>query len=69
MSEATDNANVLVRPPIALLLAIVAGLGLDWLYPLPFISAGFPHTWAGAALFMLGLAPVVSAHNPSLPFV
>jgi len=61
MSEAPDHANTLVRPPIALVLAFVAGLALDWLYPLPFVPASLPHAWVGAGVFALGLALVVWA--------
>lgn len=61
MSEAPDHANTLVRPPVALLLAFVAGLGLDWLYPLPFVPAGLPYAWVGAGVFALGLALVAWA--------
>ena len=56
MSDATDNANALIRPPIALLLAFAAGLGLNWFYPLPFVPAGALHVWIGAAVFAVGLA-------------
>ena len=51
----------LFRPPIALLAAFVAGLGLDWLYPLPFVPASLPHAWVGAGVFALGLALFVWA--------
>jgi protein-S-isoprenylcysteine O-methyltransferase Ste14 len=61
MSEAPDHANTLVRPPIALLLAFVAGLVFDWLYPLPFVPADRPDAWVGAGVFALGLALVVWA--------
>jgi len=61
MSETPDHANTLVRPPIALLLALLAGLTLDWLHPLPFAPAGLPHAWAGAGIFVIGLAIVVWA--------
>jgi protein-S-isoprenylcysteine O-methyltransferase Ste14 len=61
MSESPDHANTLVRPPIALLLAFVAGLALDWLHPLPFVPTGLPHAWVGAGVFVLGLALVVWA--------
>ena len=56
MNDATDNANTLIRPPIALLLALAAGLALNWFYPLPFVPAGALHVWIGAAIFALGLA-------------
>jgi protein-S-isoprenylcysteine O-methyltransferase Ste14 len=61
MSQSPDHANTLVRPPIALLLAFVAGLALDWLHPLPFVPTGLPHAWVGAGVFVLGLALVVWA--------
>jgi protein-S-isoprenylcysteine O-methyltransferase Ste14 len=51
-----DNANVIIRPPIAFALAFAAGLGLDWLYPLPFVPASVPHVWVGVALFTAGFA-------------
>ncbi len=58
---ATDSPNAVVRPPIAWALAIVVGLGLDWIYPLPFIPASVPAAWIGAAIFVLGLALAISA--------
>jgi protein-S-isoprenylcysteine O-methyltransferase Ste14 len=43
-----------------LALALVAGLALDWLYPLPFVPfAG--RGWIGGALFAIGLAVVAWA--------
>ncbi len=56
-----DNAGVLIRPPIALALAIAAGLALDWLYRLPWLPADLPAGWIGAALFAAGLALVIWA--------
>jgi protein-S-isoprenylcysteine O-methyltransferase Ste14 len=58
---APDNANAAVRPPIAWALAILAGLGLDWVYPLPFLPASVPAAWVGAAIFALGLALAIAA--------
>jgi protein-S-isoprenylcysteine O-methyltransferase Ste14 len=58
---ADDNANVIIHPPIALALAFVAGLGVDWIYPLPFVPSGVPHAWVGVGLFVLGLALLVWA--------
>src|SRR5262245_3457563 len=51
----SDNANVLIRPPIALGLAAAGALVATWLYPLPFLPAFVPTGWAGTALFALGL--------------
>jgi protein-S-isoprenylcysteine O-methyltransferase Ste14 len=53
--EGRDNANVLIRPPIALALAVAGALAATWLYPLPFVPAAIPAGWLGAALFALGL--------------
>jgi protein-S-isoprenylcysteine O-methyltransferase Ste14 len=61
MTEAPDHANTLVRPPVALLSAFLAGLAGDWLYPLPFVPGRLPHAWAGGGAFVLGLALVVWA--------
>jgi protein-S-isoprenylcysteine O-methyltransferase Ste14 len=56
MTETNDNSNAIVRPPIALALAFVAGLIANWLYPLPFVPQNFPSGWIGAAVFAAGLA-------------
>src|SRR5262245_27014371 len=52
----TDTANVIIRPPIAWALAIIAGILLDWLIPLPFITKILPPVWPGALVFLLALA-------------
>jgi len=52
----TDTANVIVRPPLALLAALLVGLALDWLYPLKFLPAGFPKAWVGGLVFAAGFA-------------
>jgi protein-S-isoprenylcysteine O-methyltransferase Ste14 len=56
MSETTDNANAIIRPPIAWALAVFVGLGVDRLYPLPFIPASFPGTWIGAGVVAASVA-------------
>ena len=45
MSETADTSNVIIQPPIAWALAIVAGFGVGWLYPLQFVPAFIPHDW------------------------
>jgi hypothetical protein len=41
MADTADTANVIVRPPIAWALAVLAGLALNWFMPLPFfLQAG-----------------------------
>ena len=54
--DGSDNANVLIRPPIALALAVAGGLAAVWLFPLPFLPAVVPAGWMGAALLALGFA-------------
>jgi protein-S-isoprenylcysteine O-methyltransferase Ste14 len=61
MSDPKDNANVLIHPPIAWALAFLIGLGLDWIYPLPFVPASIPHRWIGGAVVALGVALAVAA--------
>jgi protein-S-isoprenylcysteine O-methyltransferase Ste14 len=56
-----DNANAVVRPPIAWALAFAAGLGLDWLYPLPFVPASVPGGWIGGAVFAAAFALAIWA--------
>ena len=57
VNDTTDTANVIIRPPIAWGLAILAGLVLQWLMPLPFMPAAAPARWiVGAAVFAAALA-------------
>jgi protein-S-isoprenylcysteine O-methyltransferase Ste14 len=56
MADTTDTANVIVRPPIAWAVAVLAGLALNWLMPLPFVPAAVPTGWLGAIVFALALA-------------
>ncbi len=50
-----DTAHVIVRPPFAWGLAILAGLALNWLVPLPFLPAHLPAAWIGALVFAAAL--------------
>ena len=61
MADTADTANVIVRPPIAWALAVLAGLALDWLMPLPFLPAAVSAGWLGAIVFALALALVAWA--------
>ena len=65
MNEASgdfpDSSGVLVRPPIAWALAVVAGLALEWLYPFGFLPAAMPVGWLGSLVFIAGLALLVWA--------
>jgi protein-S-isoprenylcysteine O-methyltransferase Ste14 len=60
MADTADTANVIVRPPIAWALAVLAGLALNWLMPLPFLLAAVSG-WLGAIVFALALALVAWA--------
>ena len=61
MSEIASTAQVLIRPPIAWALAVVAGLALDWLAPLPFLPDDLPIGLMGAVVFVLALALAIWA--------
>ena len=55
MADTADTAHVIIRPPLAWGLAVLAGLGLDWVVPLPFLPADLPVGWLGALVFILAL--------------
>lgn len=56
MADTADSANVVVRPPLAWALAVLAGLALNWLMPLRFLPAVIPADWLGAIVFAVALA-------------
>jgi protein-S-isoprenylcysteine O-methyltransferase Ste14 len=56
MNDTPETAQVLIRPPLAWALAVIAGLVFDWLAPLPFLAAGAAVGWLGALVFVLALA-------------
>ena len=56
MSDTADTANVIIRPPIAWALAVLAALALQWLMPLPFMPAAAAAGWVGGAVFAIALA-------------
>ena len=58
MDDTTDTAQVIIRPPLAWGIAVIAGLALNWLLPLPFLPAGLPAGWLGA-LVRRGLAALL----------
>ncbi|HKX09697.1 MAG TPA: isoprenylcysteine carboxylmethyltransferase family protein [Stellaceae bacterium] len=61
MSDAKDNANVLIPPPLAWAAAFLVGLGLDWLRPLPFVPLDISRVWIGGIVVAIGIALGVSA--------
>jgi protein-S-isoprenylcysteine O-methyltransferase Ste14 len=61
MDHTADTAQVTIRPPLALALAIIAGLTLNWLVPWPFRPADLLAGWLGAMVFFFALALVAWA--------
>jgi hypothetical protein len=61
MDHTVDAAQVIIPPPLAWGLALIAGLALHWLVPLPFLPADLPAGWLGAMVFVLALALVAWA--------
>ena len=61
MDDTADTAQVIIHPPVAWGLAVIAGLALNWLVPLPFLPADLPAGWLGAMVFVLALALVAWA--------
>ena len=55
MSDAKDAPNVVIHPPIALGIAIVAAFALKWLYPLPFLGTTVPGVEVGLILLLATL--------------
>jgi protein-S-isoprenylcysteine O-methyltransferase Ste14 len=60
MDDTPDTARVIIRPPLALGLAVIAGFALGRLVPLPFLpadqAAGTLGAIVGAIVFVLALA-------------
>ena len=56
-----DNANVVIRPPVAWALAVIAGLALDWLHPLRLMPWSMTLIVLGVAVFALAVALLISA--------
>jgi protein-S-isoprenylcysteine O-methyltransferase Ste14 len=56
MADTADTAHVIVRPPLAWGLSVIAGVVLDRLAPLPFVPAEWSAAWLGATVFFLALA-------------
>jgi protein-S-isoprenylcysteine O-methyltransferase Ste14 len=61
MKDTPETAQVLIRPPLAWALAVIAGLVLDWLAPLPFLPEDWPAGLVGAVVFVLALVLAIWA--------
>jgi protein-S-isoprenylcysteine O-methyltransferase Ste14 len=55
MNDTADTAQVIIRPPVGWGLAVIAGVALNWLVPLPFLPTDLPAGWLGALVFVLAL--------------
>ncbi len=44
----------MVHPPVLWVFLVAAGYGLDFLLPLPILTAGFPATWVGGGVWLAG---------------
>jgi protein-S-isoprenylcysteine O-methyltransferase Ste14 len=56
VADTADTANVIVHPPVAWGLAVIVGLAINWLVPLPFLPADIPAGWLGGVVFALAIA-------------
>jgi protein-S-isoprenylcysteine O-methyltransferase Ste14 len=61
MNDTSDTANVIIRPPIAWALAVLAGLALQWIVAIPFMPASVPADWIGVMVFVAALTLVAWA--------
>jgi protein-S-isoprenylcysteine O-methyltransferase Ste14 len=59
--DTAEAAQVIIRPPLAWGLAVIAALALSWFMPLPFLPAALPAGWLGATVFVLALTLVAWA--------
>src|SRR5687768_2535127 len=59
MKSDTDSAHVPIPPPVMLLTSILAGVGLNALLPLPFIS-GTARWFLGAIFLAFGLGTIIT---------
>jgi protein-S-isoprenylcysteine O-methyltransferase Ste14 len=58
MNDPAATAQVVIRPPLAWALAVMAAFALDWLMPLPFVPAAVPAGWLVVALALFAWAIV-----------
>ncbi|HPF47454.1 MAG: isoprenylcysteine carboxylmethyltransferase family protein [Alphaproteobacteria bacterium] len=58
MNDQQDNAGIITHPPVFYIIAMVIGLGLDYIFPLSFGLAGIEKI-AAIVLFILGSIIIV----------
>ena len=56
MNDTADTANVIIRPPVAWALAVLAGFALQWFVAVPFMPASGPTGWIGGLVFVAALS-------------
>jgi protein-S-isoprenylcysteine O-methyltransferase Ste14 len=56
MNGTYDRSNAVIRPPVALALAILGSLAAERLIALPFLPEYVPTAWTGVAVLASGLA-------------
>jgi len=61
MVDVKDHSNAIIHPPLAWGLAFVIGLGLDWIYPFPYLPSQVPGVWVGGGIFAAGFVLAISA--------
>ena len=61
MSEPIDRSNVVIHPPVAWALTFVAGLGVNWFYPLQFVPTSVPRASVGSGVFAVGFVLAIWA--------
>jgi protein-S-isoprenylcysteine O-methyltransferase Ste14 len=61
MSQDKDTPNAVVRPPVAWIFALVAGVAADRFHPLRFVPASVPGAWIGGAIFAIAFALAIWA--------
>ncbi|MDA0241622.1 MAG: isoprenylcysteine carboxylmethyltransferase family protein [Proteobacteria bacterium] len=56
-----DHAHVIIPPPIAWIICVGIGFGLDYLLALPFIPESAQNVWIGVGIFALGFILIAVA--------
>jgi protein-S-isoprenylcysteine O-methyltransferase Ste14 len=64
-NQAQDNPNVIIFPPMLLLVTIITGVVLDWLVPIGLLDLvpSWPRVIVGAILFVLGTSLPLTARR------